>query len=235
MNAVKKTEEDFRVRVAREKRERMRLRLQEAAIEVYSCASLACTPVVEDVIKAAEVSRGTFYKYYESLEELLIDIGRQVAEDTLTTYRSLFAVTGRSEVNLLAGPLLSMVHAGMDPARASITARMDFIEFFSSDVNMKKILAGALIKANSEGVIRYESIDSATDFVVGVTLEAMRRMVTQQGVRASYVKSMARMIAAGLNMSPIKADTAIDTNWNAILSNSDKLPWWNPKNLKLDP
>ena len=233
MNAVQNSGEDFRVRVAREKRERMRHRLQEAAIEVYSGASLASAPVVEDVIRAAEVSRGTFYKYYDSLEELLIDIGRQVAEDTLTTYRSLFAVTDRAEVNLLAGPLLSMVHAGMDPARASITARMDFIEFFSSDVNMKKILAGALIKANSEGVIRYESIDSATDFVVGVTLEAMRRMVTHQKVRASYVKSMTRMIAAGLNMSPDKADAAIDDNWNAIILNSENLSWWNADKLKI--
>ncbi|MBR9909316.1 MAG: TetR/AcrR family transcriptional regulator [Gammaproteobacteria bacterium] len=222
--------EDFRVRVAREKRERMRLRLQDAAIEVYSQASLARMPVVEDVIKAAAVSRGTFYKYYPSLEELLADIGQQVAGDVLQTYR-LLVVGGdnAAATNLLLGPVLSMVHAGMESARASITARLDFVEYFSRDNNMKKILAGALVKARSDAVIEYDHIDAATDYVVGATLEAIRRLARSQQVDEHYIKTVAGMIARGLGMSPAVTRSAVDSSWHTIQASASRLPWWQPE------
>mgnify|MGYP000053022987 FL=1 len=224
-------DEGFRVRVAREKRERMRQRLQNAAIEVFRGASMARSPVVEGVIQAAAVSRGTFYKYYQSLEELLSEIGQQVAGDVLQTYKVLIAGSDSAATNLLTGPVLSMVHAGMDPARALITARMDFFEYFTRENDMKNILANALLKAHSETVVHYDDIDAATDYVVGATLEGMRRMAQLQQVDEAYILSVARMIGRGLDMTPHDADLALEASWQAIHANVARLTWWNPEKL----
>src|ERR1700692_137964 len=83
--------EDFRVRVAAQKRDRMRARLIAATKDAYVAGGAERTPVVEDVIRQAGVSRGTFYKYFDSLDEILAEIGYAVAGEMLATYDRLFA------------------------------------------------------------------------------------------------------------------------------------------------
>lgn len=61
---------DHRSRVGEEKRERMRLRLIESALQVFATKG-SDVPVIEDVTAIAHVSRGTFYNYFKTNEELL--------------------------------------------------------------------------------------------------------------------------------------------------------------------
>ena len=67
------TTQDHRSRVAAEKRERMRTRLIESALHVFSTKGVEAS-AIEDVIEAAGVSRGTFYNYYKTNEELLVAV-----------------------------------------------------------------------------------------------------------------------------------------------------------------
>jgi AcrR family transcriptional regulator len=231
VSVVASDEEDFRVRAARGKRERMRLRLQNAAIDVFRSSSLVHPPVVEDVIQAAAVSRGTFYNYYRSLDELLFEIGQQVAGDVLQTYRVMVAGTNDVAARLLMGPVLSMVHAGMEPARASITARLDFFAVFSRESEMKKILSSVLVQAQGTGVIHYECIVAATDYVVGSSLEGMRRMARLQTVDETYIRTVSRMIGCGLGMPSQDACNAVTASWKAIYDNPAKPTWWCPDKL----
>ena len=228
VSVVASDEEDFRVRAARGKRERMRLRLQNAAIDVFRSSSLVHPPVVEDVIQAAAVSRGTFYKYYRSLDELLFEIGQQVAGDVLQTYRVMVAGTHDAAARLLMGPVLSMVHAGMEPARASITARLDFFAVFSRESEMKKILSSALVEAHRARVIHYECIVAATDYVVGSSLEGMRRMARLQALDEPYIRTVARMIGCGLGMPSQEACAAVDASWQVIFDKPARPTWWYP-------
>ena len=224
--------EDFRIRVAREKRLRMRARLQDAAIDVFGAASPAKSPTIDDVIGAADVSRGTFYKYYSSLEDLLWEIGTRVANDILATYKTLFSKPRSPSVNLLCGPLLSMVHAGMDPAKAAIAARVDFVEYFSRQNNLRNIVVSALVNAAGEGLISYPSLEAATDFVVGCTLEGMRRASRQREAREEYIQQMTAMIGAGLQMDETLCSESIAESWGIILERGPSLNWWSPEKLK---
>lgn len=61
---------DHRTRVAAAKRERMRARLMEAALLIFGQAD-ASLAVVDEVIRRADVSRGTFYNYFQNPDELL--------------------------------------------------------------------------------------------------------------------------------------------------------------------
>jgi AcrR family transcriptional regulator len=73
--------EDHRVRVAGEKRERMRDHLLGAVLAVYPGKPGQGPAVIDDVIRVAKVSRGTFYKYYPSLEEAVAELGAKLAAE----------------------------------------------------------------------------------------------------------------------------------------------------------
>lgn len=74
------TSKDHRPRVAAERRERMRARLLGSALHLIAQQGPAATSI-DDVIAAAEVSRGTFYKYFPSPEALVQELAFEVAKD----------------------------------------------------------------------------------------------------------------------------------------------------------
>jgi AcrR family transcriptional regulator len=79
---------DHRPRVAAERRERMRARLLECAL------SLSATKgperlTIDDVIAAAGVSRGTFYKYFDSPSSLVQALAVEVTNAVIRTMHPL--------------------------------------------------------------------------------------------------------------------------------------------------
>lgn len=74
--------QDHRTRVAAERRERMRRRLFESALQVVARKGPAATSI-DDVIQAAEVSRGTFYKYFDAPDRLFDALALEVAGEII--------------------------------------------------------------------------------------------------------------------------------------------------------
>ena len=75
--------EDHRRRVAAEKRVRMRRKLIENALLVFAEKGVDAS-VIEVVIKAAGVSRGTFYNYFRTNAELQMaatdELGNEIVQ-----------------------------------------------------------------------------------------------------------------------------------------------------------
>lgn len=76
------THEDHRVRVAAERRDRMRMRLIESALHVFAEKGLDSTDI-KDVIEHADVSRGSFYNYFRTNEELMAAVLQAVGNELL--------------------------------------------------------------------------------------------------------------------------------------------------------
>ena len=73
---------DHRQRVGAERRERMRSRLLASALELVARHGPAATSI-DDVISAAQVSRGTFYKYFESPDSLVRELATEVVNELI--------------------------------------------------------------------------------------------------------------------------------------------------------
>lgn len=69
---------DHRQRVAAERRDRMRARLYASAMKLIAEKGPGATSI-DDVISAAQVSRGTFYKYFPSPDALIRDLAVEIA------------------------------------------------------------------------------------------------------------------------------------------------------------
>ncbi|MBR9764577.1 MAG: TetR/AcrR family transcriptional regulator [Rhodobacteraceae bacterium] len=75
--------QDHRSKVAAERREKMRRRLVEAAVTVFATKPQG-NVVIEDIVASAQVSRGTFYKYFDSLDELLLKVKMTIGQEVLS-------------------------------------------------------------------------------------------------------------------------------------------------------
>ena len=73
--------DDHRIRVARERRDRMRRRLMTAVMTSYQQRLELGPPGVDEVIKDADVSRATFYKYFNSVDEAIHFLGGELVDE----------------------------------------------------------------------------------------------------------------------------------------------------------
>ena len=74
--------QDHRTRVAAERRERMRRRLFGSALQLVAKQGPAATSI-DQVIQAAEVSRGTFYKYFDTPDALFDELSLELANEMI--------------------------------------------------------------------------------------------------------------------------------------------------------
>ena len=71
------------MRVGAQRREKTRLRLLQSALEVFSDKG-PDGAVIDDVIAAAGVSRGTFYNHFRTTSELLLALATAMSDEVLT-------------------------------------------------------------------------------------------------------------------------------------------------------
>jgi AcrR family transcriptional regulator len=71
---------DHRPRVAAQRRESMRARLLDAGLATIVAHGVAGTSI-DEIISAAQVSRGTFYKYFDSVTGLAAHLAQELAHE----------------------------------------------------------------------------------------------------------------------------------------------------------
>lgn len=221
-------EADHRHRVARQRRARMRERLIAATMDVYSQSTGGRRPVVDDVIRAAHVSRGTFYKYFDTLDEVLSEIGRGMASDMLQSFDRLFGPLDDGAVMLATGPLMALVRAAMDPAHGAIISDADLIDRISGDDPRRQLVFRSLNHGWEQGVFQFDSIEAAFDLVIGTSVEGARRISRTGQLDGAYIREAVLMLLLGLGMKRPAARRAVATAWQRLQDASEHLHWWKP-------
>lgn len=220
--------EDFRVRAAAEKRDRMRARLIAATMDAYLDAGSGRPPVIDDVIRVAEVSRGTFYKYFDSLDEVLAEIGRRMADEMLSSVERIFASVDDAAVRTAAGPLMAMARAAMEPRHGAFIARVDFIDFLGGQDPRSLIVKRSLSDGRAQGRLKFDSLDAAIDLVIGVSVEGARRILKTGLLDGAYIRETATLVMLGLGMTRKGAERAVADAWQHLQKSSTELHWWKP-------
>ncbi|MCA6215600.1 helix-turn-helix transcriptional regulator [Ideonella sp. B7] len=125
--------QDHRPRVAAERRERMRMRLLSTAVRVGAEKGPAAL-TIDDVVVGAEVSRGSFYKYFPSTDALLQDVGRQIANELVCMAEPL--VQGFDDpAERVAGGIRLVARTALDkPVMAAFLVRLGWPDVHSEDM-----------------------------------------------------------------------------------------------------
>lgn len=219
---------DHRHRVARERRARMRERLIAATMDVYSRSTGGRRPVIDDVIRVADVSRGTFYKYFDSLDEVLAEIGRSAANEMLLSFDRLFGPLNDAAVMLATGPLMALARAAMDPSHGAIISHADLVDRISGDDPRQQLTYRSLNRGREQGVFEFDSIEAAFDLVIGTSVEGARRISRTGQLDGACIRETVVMLLLGLGMERSAARRAVDTAWQLLQDASEHLHWWKP-------
>lgn len=218
--------ENARLRVAAERRDRMRARLLDTVLELYQPGRDSTALVIDDVIRAAGVSRGTFYKYFPSIEHAVDELGEGLANGMMADFRALFASETDPAVLAIGGSAMTMLRAWHDPRWGGFTCRVDYVDYFARASVLDALVRDALCAARDNGQMRFSSLDVAVDLIVGMTVEARRRLLRMSGNAAAYIDEMLVCTFAGLGMEAAMFAQARYSAFARISEGAGNLRWW---------
>jgi AcrR family transcriptional regulator len=214
---------NFRTRNAQVKREKMLARLLSATMEVCADTNRRGTAVIDDVVRAAGVSRGAFYWYFDTLDEAIETLGRRLADEISAETASLFRTQPSPVLRAALGGQIMMRRASMDPVWAGYLSN---VHVLLDDSKFVTRVRRNLEAGRSAGEYQFESVKVALDYQIGAILAAIRRYATETPPPGALVE-MNVLVLRGLG---VEASVALEMASQAarIIDEvgPEKLSWW---------
>jgi AcrR family transcriptional regulator len=167
--------QDHRPRVAAERRERMRLRLLSTAVRLGAEKGPAAL-TIDDVVVGAEVSRGSFYKYFPSVDALLRDVAMQIANELIRMAEPVVQGSDDPAERVASGIRLVSRTAIGHPAVAAFLVRLGWPDVRGSDVLLEFVRRDLSAGIKQRRFVRMP-ITLALNVVAGAVLGAAHCML----------------------------------------------------------
>lgn len=200
--AVMKKPEDHRTRVAANRREKMRMRLIESAMLVFARRGVEGS-VIDEVITTADVSRGTFYHYFRTNEELLAAVASEVGNQMLQIVDPVVRAHTDPAARVACGVRLSLMVAHAHPHLAAFMVRVGPPALGAQSL-ATKYLPRDIDAGIESGRFTPMHPRLAFDLIAGPVLAAFHTLLTAQ-VPASYPQDMAQAVLLSLGVSKASA------------------------------
>jgi AcrR family transcriptional regulator len=185
---------------AAEQRERMRVRLMCAAIHLCTSRGID-SGAIDDVIKLAGVSRGTFYNYFKTAEELLEAVATELGDEVVSVAEPLVLKLEDPAARVSCGIRTCL---GLGERHRQMAAFIGIGGAKAQKANRQ--LSQALMRDVMLGIEagRFSPVDAqlAFDLVVG-TVVAGFLTIAEGNTKPGYIEdlSMSVLQALGLNKS----------------------------------
>lgn len=173
------------------------MRLIESAMLVFAQRG-AEGSVIDEVITTAGTSRGTFYNYFRSNEELLAAVAAEVGNQMLLIVDPVVRLQGEPAARVATGVRLVLTVARAHPHLAAFMVRAG-----PPAVGAQSLATDYLARDISEGIAsgRFKTIHPrlAFDLVTGSVLAGFHSLLTAR-VPASYPQDMAFSLLLALRV-----------------------------------
>jgi len=189
--------EDHRTRVGAEKRERMRKRLVECAMLVFAEKGVDAS-VIDDVLGAAKIARGTFYYYFRTNHELLSAASDEILNEMLGLIEAVVSEYEDPAKRIATGLRLYFHTARKYPLFAKFISRSGF-QVDSPNSRFYEFLPPHIQAAMDGGRFKNLRMDVALDLIYGTSMVALFRMSTAHVVE-DYPEQVVATILRGLGM-----------------------------------
>lgn len=186
----------------------MRMRLIEAAMGVFSAQGADGT-VIEDLIRAAQVSRGTFYNYFRTTEEVMAAVMQIVGNELLSLVDAAIADRADPAERLACGVRMVLQTARSFPHAGRFMSRVGLVKSPGQMPALGNLMRD-LIGAMESGRIQLADPMLGLDLVVGTTSAALQTLSLRQDLAADYPQQITLHILLGLGMSRQEARRLID-------------------------
>ena len=219
--ASERIDEDHRTRVGPANRARSRLLM--ATMRVCSNHEARGSVVIDDVVKAADVSRGTFYKYFVSFDEALDAIGRELADEMTRGMMPVYDAMQEPLHRTAAGLQLFLRRGAVDPVWGRFVSNTDhLIKDRALNYNIRRDLEAG----RASGDYSFLSVETAKHFLLGAAKGGIQRFVLG-GAELDHIFDLTGMILCGLGADAVKADSAIHHAHAYLRTTAGSiLSWW---------
>jgi AcrR family transcriptional regulator len=163
---------DHRTRVGRERSARTETRILQAALRVFAEMG-PDAPKVDDFVVAADISRGTFYNHFDSVDELLTATSEWTTRTLVETIDAALEGIEGPALRFGIGLRLFFERAQADPVWSRFVARVWKLGAMEGP-------ARDLEEGLRLGVFRAPSATAARDLLFGGVREALLRMGSQR-------------------------------------------------------
>lgn len=203
----------------------MRAHLLQSVFYVCSGESARNPAVIDDVARHAEVSRGTFYKYFDSLDEAISVLGLQMADEMTAGIASVYDVLDDPVMRTATGFQMFLIRSVIEPPWATFIAHIGLLSgdgLFASKIK-EDIELGV-----TTGDYAVASVTVAADTLMGAKIEAIRR-ITAGGGNAKYIRQMASTVLRAFGVSTFKADKIVQKAFDRLaIEAPSRISWWRP-------
>ncbi len=218
------TEVDHRVRVAKMRRERMGARLLQAVMECYARHVLSGPPTVDEVIARAGVSRATFYKYFNSVDEAIETRAGELVDEMIDSLKEVVGSEMRPLLQFTVSVHLFLLRSVLDPTWAAFVGRSDLLR---TDGVLFAGLTAHLAGSLTGGEAIFMDEDAARTLAIGTMREAIRSIAQTSAPRRAFVDEVTTMILIGLGVERGAARTLVSDATIFIRGAApDRLTWW---------
>ncbi len=203
----------------------MRGLLLDAVRVAYPGDNPAAPAVIDDIVRHAGVSRGTFYKHFSSLEEAVEELATQFADQQSVSYAFLYKTVRDPKMRAASGFQLFLSHSLIDPAWGSFVAHLNQL---NRDTGLIAQIRDDLEGGLRDGVFRIRDVNAALDVIMGAKIEAVRHLIQGQGSRY-YIETVTSMVLRAIGLAPDDADeTAAIAAMRLHRDAPGHVPWWVP-------
>lgn len=214
---------DHRIEVARRRREAMRARILAATMKVCS-ANPKVVPTIDEIIQAAQISRGAFYRYYSSSPEVIEEVGVALMDELADAIVSIYDTLSDPLQRACVGTFLVMGRAIHDPEWASFILRGDLtvhntrvIEFIRRDMR-----AGA-----ASGCFRFADAEWAAEFLMGMNLTAIRGLMIRKDEEIEQYRFEAvRFVLRSLGVNEVDVAAVMAWGDQYLAAQGARAIWW---------
>lgn len=160
-------------------------------------------PVVDDFVRAAGVSRGTFYNYFQTTRELLDATMETLSDEVIATI--VPAVAGMTDPVMRLATAARMYYrkATMDPLFGAFLKSVSGVGTLAIEH-----ARGDLQEAIRSGATRVQDIELAQAIAVGVMVFALKTPAARTGGDARGLE-VVRAILSGLGVSQARINEAL--------------------------
>ena len=211
---------DHRTRVAAEKRERMRRRLIESAMLVFAEKGVDAS-VIDDVIVAAEVSRGTFYHYFRTNVELLAATSEEIDNELLAAIEDQVGSFADPAKRIACGMRLYFHTARRYPLLAKFLSRAGF-DVNSPSNRFYEFLPRHVAQGMKEGQFKVMQPEAALDLIAGTGLVALFRF-SSGDTMSDYPEQIVAAILRGLGVKETTISALMSMEIAPLLMPADSL------------
>lgn len=201
------TNGDHRARVAASRRERMRMRLIDSALHVFADKGVDATDI-KDVIEAAGVSRGSFYNYFQTNEELMGAVLEVLGNELLQVVDAVVVAHEDPALRVASGIRMVLRVAAMHPLLARFTARVG-IQLIAGNSLAMQYLPRDISAGVASGQFQVSHPIAALAMALGATHAAICAMTLDVPLPEDFAESVALQVLMGLGLGHALATTLV--------------------------